>query len=101
MSSINKSDFYAFFKNDELCDFLQSKYICPTQLRDMLEKIILEVLCERVSKTDLIREGMEKSIKNYSTMKKPDYKQLWNAVKPIDISNAKRIKTCNKRNTKK
>ena len=64
--------FYALFKNDELCDFLKPKYICPTQLRDMLENIILEVLCERVSKTDLIREGMEMSIKNYSTMKKPD-----------------------------
>ena len=101
MSSINKSQFYDVFKNTELCDYLISKNISSDELRNFMEKIILNVLVEQINKKQLVSEGKKKCITNYSTMKKSQLiEHLWNRTQPSDNTNLKRIKTCTQNKNK-
>ena len=94
MPAITKQDLSAAFRDVELCDLLESKGLCPTILRSMLEKLFLRSLVNRLNRESLIEEAKMRGIKNY---KEVFCLQLWNYNDYTDSTNIKRIRTCNKK----
>ena len=68
----------------------------------MLEKMFLQSILSRVKKASLIEEAKIHSIKNYTRIPNKELCiQLWNHKEYVNVSNIKRIMTCNKKRSKK
>ena len=101
MPAVTKQDLSAAFRDVELCDLLESKGLCPTILRSMLEKLFLRSLVNRLNRESLIEEAKMRGIKNYTRISKEVLcMQLWNYNDYTDSTNIKRIRTCNKKEIK-
>ena len=99
---LNRNQFCSIFANTELCEYLDSKNVRSDYLRNTMEKIVLQILNDQVKRETLIEQAKLKGIKNYKRIPKEELlEKLWQYEEPIDKTNVKRIKTCNKRNTKK
>ena len=70
MPALTKQDLSAAFRDVELCDLLESKGLCPTILRSMLEKLFLRSLVNRLNRESLIEEAKMRGIKNYTRISK-------------------------------
>jgi len=99
---LNRNQFCLIFADTELCEYLDSKHVRSDYLRNTMEKIVLQILNDQVNRETLIEQAKSKGIKNFTRIPKQELlEKIWQYDEPIDKVNIKRIKTCNKRNTKK
>ena len=95
---LNRNQFCSIFPNTELCEYLDSKNVNSDYLRNTMEKIVLQLLNDQVNRETFIEQAKLKGIKNYKRIPKEELlEKLWQYEEPIDKTNIKRIKTCNKR----
>ena len=67
-----------------------------------METIAIQRLNDQTNRETLIEHAKLKGIKNYTRIPKEEVlEKWWQYQEPVDKTNIKRIKTCNKQNTKK
>ena len=99
---LNRNQFISIFTDAELCEYLDSKQVRLDYLRNKMETIVIQRLSDYINRETLIELAKSKGIKNYKRIPKEELlEKCWQHQEPVDKTNIKRIKTCNKRNTKK
>ena len=101
MHLLTKQDLFAAFLDSELCDLSNSKGLSPVILLNIVEKLVLQSLVNRLNRDFLIKEAKIRCIKNYARISKEELCiKLWNYMEPEDSINMRRISTCTKKASK-